>query len=229
MHVQRGGSAMIGGLLLLSGLLIGVLLVAFDHSAAVSDSDAAVSVRQQSAQAPSVRPAADFAGTSDSGRFDDQVRHPDGPPQVFTGLQDLQGNEVSVTCSTCHGGKERVSTSTIDRPLTDFHKDLTVNHGRLTCLSCHNASDYDSLRLADGSRLEFENVMQLCGQCHGSQLRDYQHSVHGGMAGYWDRSRGPRQRLNCIECHDPHAPQFPKMHPTFKPQDRFLNDQESSH
>jgi hypothetical protein len=64
-------------------------------------------------------------------------------------------------------------------------------------------------------------VMDLCGQCHGPQARDYAHGAHGGMTGYWDLSRGPRERNNCIDCHDPHAPAFPKVRPVFAPKDRF--------
>ncbi len=51
-------------------------------------------------------------------------------------------------------------------------------------------ADYDSLQLADGHRVEFTDVMTLCGQCHGPQMKDFNHGVHGGLNGYWDLSRG---------------------------------------
>ena len=91
-----------------------------------------------------------------------------------------------------------------------------------------HADDYDSLKLADGTRVEFTEVMTLCAQCHGQQMKDYEHGAHGGMNGYWDRSRGPQTKNNCVDCHNPHAPQFPKMQPTFKPRDRFL-EKETEH
>lgn len=112
--------------------------------------------------------------------------------------------------------------------MNEFHGSLKIAHGKISCLSCHNADDYDALKLADGSRVEYSNVMQLCAQCHGQQMRDYKHNVHGGMNGHWDLTRGPRERLNCIDCHNPHSPQFPKMQPTFKPKDRFLDSHPAS-
>ncbi len=95
-------------------------------------------------------------------------------------------------------------------------------HGERTCLSCHNARDYDTLRLADGSALAYRNVIKLCAQCHGPQYRDYRHGSHGGMNGYWDLSRGPRYRNNCVDCHDPHAPAYPRVRPAPPPRDRFF-------
>ena len=79
-----------------------------------------------------------------------------------------------------------------------------------------------SLRSADGRRIPYAEVMTLCSQCHGSQATAFAHGAHGGMTGFWDLSRGPQMKNNCIDCHDPHAPQFPKMVVEFKPRDRFL-------
>ena len=100
-------------------------------------------------------------------------------------------------------------------------------HGDLSCLSCHNPDDYGTLRLADQRAVLYRDVMTLCAQCHGPQYRDYLHGAHGGMNGYWDLTKGPRTRNSCIHCHDPHAPAFPSMRPTFKPRDRFLESHES--
>jgi formate-dependent nitrite reductase cytochrome c552 subunit len=86
-------------------------------------------------------------------------------------------------------------------------------------MSCHNAENYDSLRRADGQEVSFGRVMDLCAQCHGPQFRDYTHGAHGGMNGHWDLRSGPRTRNNCIDCHDPHAPAYPKVMPVFPPKD----------
>jgi hypothetical protein len=104
---------------------------------------------------------------------------------------------------------------------------MYFNHGELNCNSCHAKSDRDLLRLADGSKIPFQETMQLCGQCHGPQMRDYRHGAHGGMNGYWDLSRGPRQRNHCVNCHDPHSPAYPKVEPAPPPRDRFLNSEQS--
>ncbi|MEO8495155.1 MAG: hypothetical protein ABI614_08795 [Planctomycetota bacterium] len=150
------------------------------------------------------------------------IRKPSGPPRVTTGLTDLHGSEVTVACSACHVTRRANHQNKVAKDLNEFHGELNVLHGTVSCLSCHNEGDYDALKLADGTRVEFTEVMTLCAQCHGPQKRDYEHGVHGGMNGYWDLTRGPQVKNNCIDCHQPHAPQFPKMQPTFKPKDRFL-------
>ncbi|MFG0331313.1 MAG: hypothetical protein ACF8PN_15610 [Phycisphaerales bacterium] len=150
------------------------------------------------------------------------INAPDGPPRLNLAAKDEQGRPMSIACSTCHTIKASDPTNATKADLDEFHQGLTIAHGGLSCLSCHNADDYDTLRLADGRSVPYPEVMTMCAQCHGPQMRDYRHGAHGGMSGYWDLSRGPRVRNNCIDCHDPHAPAFPEMYPTFKPIDRFL-------
>ena len=157
------------------------------------------------------------------------IRKPTGPPSVLTELKDAHGNAVTVSCSTCHATRTPNFANKTVADLDEFHGTLSLAHGKISCLSCHNAEDYDSLKLADGSRIEFTDVMTLCAQCHGNQMRDYEHNAHGGMNGYWDLTKGPRTKNNCVDCHNPHSPQFPKMRPTFKPQDRFLDGQKAAH
>lgn len=155
--------------------------------------------------------------------------HP-GPscPQTTLQAPSAQGPQiVTVSCNTCHSTRLADTSNRSPADLDEFHQGLSFSHNQLSCLSCHNPQDYDSLRLADGTSVPYEEVMTLCAQCHGPQTRDYKHGTHGGMTGYWDLNRGPRQRNNCVDCHHPHTPQFPKMKPTFKPRDRFLNDEEN--
>lgn len=144
-------------------------------------------------------------------------------PRVATGLFDLGGNPVTASCSTCHSSREPNFDNRASADLDEFHNHVSVAHGSISCLSCHNEDNYDQLKLADGSSIAYENVMVLCSQCHGPQARDFQHGAHGGMQGFWDLSRGPRTKNNCVDCHSPHQPTFPKMVPTFKPRDRFLD------
>jgi hypothetical protein len=130
--------------------------------------------------------------------------------------------EVRVACKTCHSLREGETLPTAASDLVDFHQGLVFAHGPLACASCHVAGHHDQLKLADGTTLPMTEVMTVCGQCHGSQMRDYRRGAHGGMRGYWDLSRGPRQRNNCVDCHDPHAPAFVGGHPVSPPRDRFL-------
>lgn len=162
-------------------------------------------------------------------RFPLTIRKPNGPPRAFTGINDIHGHPVTVACSTCHATRQPNFENKTVADLNEFHGNLAFSHGSVSCLSCHNSNDYDALKLADGTRVEFSNVMTLCAQCHGPQMRDYENGVHGGFNGHWDLTQGPQVKNNCIDCHNPHSPQFPKMQPTFKPKDRFLEKPKANH
>lgn len=151
------------------------------------------------------------------------IHTPLAPPAVDTGELDAHGRPVLANCTTCHATRTPNARTVRGDHLTEFHLGLTMQHGELTCLSCHNRDNYEQLRRADGRPLDFPMVMQLCAQCHGPQYRDYQHGAHGGMNGYWDLTRGPRYRNNCIDCHNPHAPQYPRVRPVLSPKDRFMS------
>ena len=190
--------------------------------------DAQSSTTEQSADKPVSRPVPVPAAPI-AGKFSVTIRKPSGPPRVVTTLKDVHGSSVTVACSTCHTTRPPNHQNKTVKTLDEFHSGMAFSHGTVSCLSCHNPNDYDSLQLADGSRVDFTDVMTLCGQCHGPQMKDYEHGVHGGLNGYWDLTRGPQQKNNCVDCHNPHAPQFPKMQPTFKPKDRFLEKARSEH
>lgn len=148
-------------------------------------------------------------------------------PRVFTGHTDKDGRPITVACGTCHATRNPNFENAHSDDLDEFHRGLRFVHGNQRCLACHDPSNYDQLRLADGSGVPFEDVMQLCAQCHAIQARDFANGAHGGMNGYWDVSRGNRIRHNCTDCHDPHSPLLPRMMPTFKPRDRFLSPGEN--
>ena len=141
---------------------------------------------------------------------------------VATGLTDHNGAPIKALCASCHAGKAPSSRRKSGESLKIFHSGLTLKHGTLSCLTCHNASNYDTLRLADDTEVPFDALMTLCGQCHGPQKRDYDHGSHGGMTGYWDLTKGPRVRNQCVHCHDPHAPAYVGVVPAAGPRDRFL-------
>lgn len=162
---------------------------------------------------------------AEDAHFPVMIRQPSGPPTVTLTSTDPHGRSASVACSTCHSIRAPQLSVHSTAELNEFHNELRFAHGNLTCYACHNPKEMDSLHLADGKALDFTNVMDLCSQCHGLQASAYAHGAHGGMTGFWDLERGSQQRNNCIDCHNPHIPKFPKMIPTFKPRDRFLNSQ----
>lgn len=126
-----------------------------------------------------------------------------------------------IACATCHGiagDKAALPTSTAQMGV--MHRGLTVKHGDLACAACHDKNEVQLLHLADGTTVPMEDAIQLCGQCHGTQLRDYRHGAHGGMRGYWDEERGERQRNHCVDCHAPHAPAIGQFTPLPPPIDR---------
>jgi hypothetical protein len=157
------------------------------------------------------------------------INRPTGPPRIATNQVDSLQRPVTLSCASCHANRESNAETSKGSDLKEFHQSLSFQHGSLKCVSCHQPSDYNSLRLADGRSLPFTEVQSLCAQCHTPQARDYQPGAHGGMTGYWDLTRGGRQRKGCIDCHDPHSPAFPNMVPTFKSRDRFLAPADVSH
>jgi formate-dependent nitrite reductase cytochrome c552 subunit len=170
---------------------------AADHSTVV----ARIAVPASKAEVPSNRP-------------------PGYRPQVATGVVDYHGNAAGVACMTCHSTRTPNLKNGIAGVVPkDFHQGLAYAHGGQSCLSCHHADDYGSLRLADGRKAAFSEAQLLCAQCHGPQTRDYLHGSHGGMNGYWDKTKGARTRNTCTDCHDPHAPAYPQWTPVFAPRD----------
>ncbi len=153
--------------------------------------------------------------------FPIEIRHPQGDLGILVSHPHDE-TAVRVACATCHATRQPDLSNRATADLTEFHQMTVVDHGSISCLSCHHPEDYGAFRLADGQQLAYRDVMQLCAQCHSQQKRDYDHGVHGGMIGHWDRQFGPQYKHNCIDCHAPHQPKFPAMQATFKPQDRFL-------
>lgn len=222
-------------------LLLALLCMAFGSvGVAVTQTDAGNAENESgSTTEPPAAPAAPPPPDSEAAlrreadrttsKFAVTIRKPSGPPRIATDLVDLHGNAITVACSSCHATRQPNAQNKSVTDLDEFHVGMSFSHGAISCLSCHNDRDYDALKLADGSRVEFSDVMTLCAQCHGPQMIAYEHGAHGGMTGYWDLTRGPRAKNNCIDCHNPHAPQFPKMRPTFKPRDRFLDRRRTEH
>jgi hypothetical protein len=137
-------------------------------------------------------------------------------PLVLNAERDIP---AGTACETCHDEKPDPSWDPERDEL--FHTNVETTHGNLSCNQCHD-QDRRVLHLADGSPVPFLEVIRLCGQCHGTQYRDFTHGAHGGMNGYWDTRQGARLRNNCVDCHTPHAPAFGTRLPVFPPRDRYL-------
>jgi len=112
-------------------------------------------------------------------------------------------------CMTCHEG---IPPNPERRALEGMHSDIVLHHDEehRWCLDCHDLNDRDQLRLASGTRVPFTESYRLCGQCHGTQYRDWRSGIHGKRTGYWN---GSKRYLLCVHCHNPHSPHFAALQP----------------
>ncbi len=112
-------------------------------------------------------------------------------------------------CTFCHDAD--LKSDPTPRTLDD-HPDIVLKHDEqnIWCLGCHDSKDRDSLHLANGKLVSFDQSYLLCGQCHGEKYRDWLVGVHGRRTGYWN---GQKKYLLCVNCHDPHQPHFKPMEP----------------
>lgn len=109
-----------------------------------------------------------------------------------------------VTCDTCH-------RDTREKP----HANVVLHHAQeQRCLDCHDEKDRDHLHLSNGAMISFEESFKLCGQCHGTQYRDWKVGLHGKRTGEWN---GKREYRLCVSCHWPHEPRFAPMKPMPRP------------
>jgi hypothetical protein len=110
-----------------------------------------------------------------------------------------------VACDTCHGEIREKQ-----------HAKIVLHHAeeQRGCLDCHDAEDRDKLHLSNGTKIAFEESFKLCGQCHGTQYRDWRTGLHGKRTGEWN---GRREYRLCVACHWPHEPRFAPMKPTPPP------------
>lgn len=117
-------------------------------------------------------------------------------------------------CSNCHANQKPDRTR---RVLSGMHSDIDLKHDEehRWCLDCHDADNRDTLHLASGEPVPFEESYRLCGQCHGEKLRDWKAGVHGRRTGNWNGTKG---YLLCAHCHNPHQPRFKALAPKPAPQ-----------
>lgn len=99
----------------------------------------------------------------------------------------------------------------------DAHDDIVMGHGDHSrnnhCYNCHAEDNLEALYLRDGRKLEIQQSSMLCGSCHGPTYSNWEAGEHGRTTGYWDLSLGSAHRLDCVNCHDPHAPAIPSRKP----------------
>lgn len=112
-------------------------------------------------------------------------------------------------CNDCHS---ELAPNPERRELVEMHDDIVFDHDSENrwCLACHYIDNRDSLVLAGGRRLGFDESYKLCGQCHGPKYRDWRLGIHGKRTGDWN---GQKQYFLCANCHDPHSPGIKAIEP----------------
>ncbi len=127
---------------------------------------------------------------------------------------DVRGMRLEMfPCSKCHNliGKSEGRKEAA-------HRNVHVRHGEINknCLNCHNGDNMDTLHLLNSKNaLPFEKSYQICGQCHGNILNEWNLGIHGQQTGSWN---GKKLRQTCSACHNPHQPKFKDMKPLPAPQ-----------
>ncbi|MBM4108751.1 MAG: hypothetical protein FJ255_08055 [Phycisphaerae bacterium] len=111
-----------------------------------------------------------------------------------------------------------------------LHAGIALRHGlNNRCTNCHDSKDLERLRLHDGKPIPYSQVAMLCAQCHGTVYRDWERGSHGKTLGAWSNDMAEKTRLRCSECHDPHAPAYPKYTPLPGPNTLRMGRQEATH
>jgi len=132
-------------------------------------------------------------------------------------------------CSECH---EDFTSLRRQQDLPGEHAAIydAFNHGiNNSCLNCHNQSDRDAYINHDGSSIPATAPALLCAKCHGPIYNDWTEGIHGRQNGHWDTDKGPRTKLLCVQCHDPHNPTFQAMTPDPPPPHSRFSSERSDH
>lgn len=133
------------------------------------------------------------------------------PPRATKGL-DLVKAGWAYNCMECH--KLFPARWHYDDRGFNEHKNVVLDHGNNRfCLNCHHPVNRNAFVDYDGAEIAQADVVKLCAKCHGTIYRDWQAGVHGRQNGFWKADLGEKTKLRCIQCHDPHSPQFKAMAP----------------
>ncbi|MBI5494477.1 MAG: hypothetical protein HY904_05575 [Deltaproteobacteria bacterium] len=132
-----------------------------------------------------------------------------GPHKLFMVPRPPFTSDSIFPCMDCH---ETMDPNPTRRKLVDEHDTIVLTHDseHRWCLDCHDLKDRNMLHLSSGELVDFTESYRLCGQCHGTQYRDWRSGIHGKRTGYW---AGAKRYLLCVHCHNPHSPRFAPLTP----------------
>ncbi|MFC2137828.1 hypothetical protein ACFLTE_06610 [Bacteroidota bacterium] len=151
-----------------------------------------------------------ISGTQNHTKIKDSKLIQQGLDNQEIAVQPPPFSEDIFPCSMCHDEMEPDPERRILWMHEEIDAEFSHDEENRWCLDCHDIYNRDSLRLASGKLLDFQESFKLCGQCHGDKLRHWRAGEHGKRTGYWN---GKKEYLLCVHCHDPHAPTFKKVVP----------------
>ncbi|MDP1662455.1 MAG: cytochrome c3 family protein [Phycisphaerales bacterium] len=130
-----------------------------------------------------------------------------GPRRIaMTDPAHIAVNGEPQNCNGCH---QIFKSGSPAGAALSFHQDVQLRHGlNDRCVNCHDPENRERLTLRDGTAVSFKETAQLCAQCHGTVYRDWQRGTHGKTLGSWVTGSAAQHRLNCNDCHNPHAPKY---------------------
>ena len=135
-------------------------------------------------------------------------------------------NQFFYRCDVCHiadkasacGCEKNLKTPNTFHLPFGAHKDMVFNHGlNLRCFNCHNCGNLETYINHDGTEIPGNQPVLLCRKCHGTTYHDWEAGAHGRSNGALDARRGAQSKLTCNQCHNPHAPHFPRLIPRPSP------------
>lgn len=110
-------------------------------------------------------------------------------------------------CQNCHRTKKYEFILKSTKPTLE-HKLIQITHGKkeMFCSYCHDKNNHNFLINSKGNN-DFTRTELVCQTCHSDVYKKWLSGSHG------KRVQGWKQQLQfiCIDCHNPHHVNFPKM------------------
>jgi len=126
-------------------------------------------------------------------------------------IPDRKGKIKSYACTECHSKPlDKMQSKDLKKAHWNI-KLVHANENTMNCVTCHNPNNMDQLNSLTGKDIDYNNSYNLCNQCHSKQFEDWKGGAHGKRLGGW---APPRAAMTCVNCHNPHKPQFESRWPS---------------
>lgn len=115
---------------------------------------------------------------------------------------------VQYPCSNCHNRSLDDLESSESGSVQRAHWNIVVEHADesfMRCTTCHSPEKLDVLHTVAGDPVDFDHSYRVCAQCHSDVAEDWAGGAHGKRVGGW---MPPRVVNSCVDCHNPHQPQW---------------------